>query len=122
MTLEKQLVAAICKNDEEAVAQCLREGADPNTIVEYAHNELTHRASPFEWSAQYHGNLKIMQLLVDYGADIQEINSVGHQILDHVNPQLVTVLVAAWERRNLMGINNGTEDGEPCLEESTLAF
>lgn len=70
-TPEEQLVQAIKRQDQERVKQLLRAGVSVHLADAYQHADLPIR------EACYHGNLRIVSLLKEAGADLNAQNVQG---------------------------------------------
>ena len=101
--IDQKLNDAVWEGDVQTVANSLREGANPDTVLE-ARLHSARRSTPVLLAAAYHANLElevrmqIVRLLLKHGADITATNEYGYTALHgaaskHGNGSLVSLLL-----------------------------
>lgn len=95
------LQEAVRKGNSAAVISAVEQGADPNAILNFDTGEYKIRTLP--WAAKY-GNLKLIQFLLDKGADINAVSPYdGHSAFTQAaaSNQLTTLQFLASHKANL---------------------
>ncbi len=91
------LVGAILKGDHDLVIQLIKAGAQVNPVTS-ANSRVPEKATPLECSIQ-HGDLRLVELILYYGANPNGIQSTGFSPLafaiQNRDASLAAVLIAA---------------------------